>query len=367
MFSTRRIMFGLVLLGGAIGIVTVLGAAKLTGNGSDSKDPNGKKEIKDTSRGVVCIGTVDTENQQVSPYPDAFGTKEFPLRITKVLKKEGDKVKKGDVIAELDETIPRKMVDKAQAGVDKAAAQITQAKKAIEAHQYMTEVQQAVVEGKRHEIRSTEIKLKELRDLKNKNMTKTAEIDYDAAVEGMKGLEKGLEAEEKKLKGYLKVDPTSKLDEARAGLAAAQADLELAEELLKQMIYKAPIDGSILRSSVYEGFVFGPQMRRDPIVIQPTGKLFIRAEVTQEFAHRVAMNQKAHVYDYINTSLMWKGKVTRIADSYQLKRSNNNGSMELFGNNSEDPILEVWIDLEIDPKAPTIRQGQKVRVNLGVE
>jgi hypothetical protein len=106
-------------------------------------------------------------------------------------------------------------------------------------------------------------------------------------------------------------------------------------------------------------------MRKEPIVLQPNGKLFIRAEVNQEYANRVALNQKATIVDYSNTSITWKGKITKVADHFTPKRNNNSSGVELFSS-GDDPILEVTIEIE-DAKNPVIRQGQRVRVYIGTE
>ena len=366
MSSTHRFLAFALLLGVGIGIVTFLGAAKSTGTGSESKDPTQKQGVRDTSRGIVCIGTAETEQQQIPVYPDCFPPTTFPIRIVQVLKKEGDKVSKGEEIATLDSTLPKLMYEKALTGVDEAKAVMAQAKQAEVAHQFAIEVQEDIIGAKEFEITANVFRKNEAQNAKTKGLPYAADA-LSAAEENIKALQKGVDAEKKKLAGLKQVRPTTKLDQARAAADRAQKDVEIAENLMKQIVYKSPVDGVIQRSSLHDGFVFGPQLRKEPILIQPTGKLHIRAEVLQEYAHRVALNQKAIIYDYTNTSLSWNGKVIKIADTLSQKRSTNgSGGVELFSS-GDDPILEVTIELEVDPKAPIIRQGQKVRITLGVE
>jgi multidrug resistance efflux pump len=217
---------------------------------------------------------------------------------------------------------------------------------------------------KEYEISTKQAALPLLKKEADKNIVGRAE-EYKATLEAVKALEKARDAEMARLNGLKAVPPTDQVDAARAALVIAEYDLDLANEVLRQFVYRSPVDGTIHRSALYEGMVFGPQMRKEPIVIQPNGKLFIRAEVNQEYANRVALGQKATIVDYSNTSVTWKGKITKVADHFTPKRNNNSSGVELFSS-GDDPILEVTIEIE-DAKNPVIRQGQRVRVYIGTE
>lgn len=364
MNNTRRMVFILVLLGVGIGAFSLLGTAKLTGsNGNDSSDP-GKNGVKDTSRGVVCLGTADIDVDQIAVYPDNFPPINYPIKILTVKKKEGDKVAKGEVIAILDDTIPKMMVEKAELRVQSAKIQQTQAKQKVETHSFAIKVQQETIEAKQAEIHAKNIELVPYKKEADKVGGYKAD-EYAARAEGVKALEKSLEIEKTRLDALKQIQPTSMVDLAATELSHAETDLELAKKVASQAVFLSPVDGTIHRTSLYDGMILGPQMRKEPVIIQPNGKLFIRAEVNQEYANRVVLNQKATIVDYSNTNLIWKGKITKIADHFSQKRSNNTSGVELFSS-GDDPILEVTIELE-DVKNPIIRQGQRVRVNIGTE
>jgi multidrug resistance efflux pump len=366
MTRTKRFLFILVILGTGIAGISLLAAAKLTGgNGTDSKDPTTPKTIKDSSKGVVCLGTVDNDQQVIAVYPDNFPPMNYPIRILEVKKKEGDLVKKGDEIAVLDLKIPKLLIEKAEIGVTAGKAQMSKARQALDLHKVSIDVQESIIDAKEHEISAKQQDLPRLKKGVDRNLPGAAE-DYAALQEAIKALQSALESEKKKLNGLKAIQPTTQIDLARADLNRAELDLQMAQEVLSQAVYKSPVDGKIQRSSLYDGMVFGPQMRKEPLMIQPTGKLVIRAEIGQEYAHRVALNQKAIIFDYSNPNLSWKGKVSKIADEFAPKRGNSNGGIELFSS-GDDPVLEVTIELEDDPKAPKIRQGQRVRINVGTD
>jgi hypothetical protein len=141
--------------------------------------------------------------------------------------------------------------------------------------------------------------------------------------------------------------------------------LKKAQHALDPLIMKAPDDGIILRSHVGVGTSFGPQTREPAFLFQPKSPLIVRAEVEQEFAHRVGVNQSAIVRDYTNSGLSWKGKVVRIADAFLPKRTAAPNELALAAV-PDSAVLECIVMVEAKD-GPPLRVGQRVRVHLGAE
>jgi multidrug resistance efflux pump len=132
-------------------------------------------------------------------------------------------------------------------------------------------------------------------------------------------------------------------------------------------VLKAPRDGVVVRVNASEGAVFSPAMARQALLLfRAKGPLIVRAEVEQEFAGRLALNREATINDDIDPNPVWKGKVTRIADSYMPKRSTNPIADPLTVFN-EPRVLEFLVTITPDPNAPPLKIGQRVRVSLGGE
>jgi multidrug resistance efflux pump len=131
------------------------------------------------------------------------------------------------------------------------------------------------------------------------------------------------------------------------------------------MVLRAPANGKIVRSFVTEGTTFGVQTRMPAFLLQPEGALIVRAEIDQEWASRVAAGQEASIQDDGNSNLRWKGKVTRVCDSFLPKRPNGSAPESLAL--SETKVLECIVSIDdVDPKAPP-RVGQRVKVGIGID
>src|SRR5262245_29592398 len=90
---------------------------------------------------VYCLGHVDVEGGVVSPYPTQPGTVvEVPVR-------EGQAVKKDDVLFRVDDEPARRDVERAEAAVREAEALLSQAQSAVEQLKAAEAAQAAAVEA----------------------------------------------------------------------------------------------------------------------------------------------------------------------------------------------------------------------------
>ena len=175
----------------------------------------------------------------------------------------------------------------------------------------------------------------------------------------MKALESAVEGETTKLNGLEAVDPYIGVTLAMNDLNARKARLSKAEYALKETTLVAPFKGSVLRINTSVGETLGPNPKLPAIMFCPSTKRIVRAEVEQEFAGKISLNQLALMQDDCSTSTQtWRGKVVRISDWYTHRRSILLEPLQF----NDVRTLECIIDL--DPGQPILRIGQRVRVQL---
>ena len=91
----------------------------------------------------------------------------------------------------------------------------------------------------------------------------------------------------------------------------------------------------------------------------PDGPRILRAEVEQEFASRLSLNQTVVVRDDSTNSPLCTGKLTRISDWYSHRRSMVQEPLQF----NDVRTLECIITLDPSDKTP-LRIGQRVRVTF---
>src|SRR5207249_1445078 len=98
--------------------------------------------------------------------------------------------------------------------------------------------------------------------------------------------------EEGKLEQLKLFDPELEIKRAEADVEAKNLDVKTAEENLKDFRLVAPVDGIVLHLHTRVGEPLGPNLRMDaPIEFCPSEKRIIRAEVMQEWGHKVKVDQ----------------------------------------------------------------------------
>ncbi len=354
-------IFGVLLLLGSMGLASFVLQSRPVGASGTQK--NSSEAVRGASRGLVCFGTVDVEGGLQPLWPTLFPQ---PMQISKVYPHhEGDFVKQGEPLVEFDATLAIQAVEEAKAGVDEANGKIAQAKQAIDNYELLVLQQQKALEAKQAELAAAQVGLEHLERLLMRQSGQTNDYEVRMTREKVHALEKAIEVEQLKLALAKASRPEAQLQQAEALLRSRTALLKKAEYALRECTLRAPSDGIILRSLVQPGMTVGPQSKQPLFWFQPKGELLVRAEVDQEFAHRVLPHQSAIIYDDTNSSISWKGTVTRIPESFLPKRTSIMMPDPFLVN--EAKILEVLVRVEPLDKMPKLRIGQKVRVALGVE
>jgi multidrug resistance efflux pump len=337
--------------------LTVLVAAQQPGD----KAADSVRATTSDRTALVCIGTVDTEDRMVGIYPNNFPQ---PAQVTKVLVKEGDEVKEGQDLLQLDTSMYDLKVTEADAGIKAAKADLAQAQAKIRAHNGQIKVLRKELEAKDAELTA---KKKELEDTERavKQLNKSP-VELAVPQAAVRAAELTLDAAKMKLDLAEAEVPTYLEDLANAGIKRAEELKKQAEHARKQVSCTAKADGTIIRTFVAEGSSFGPMTREPAFWFVKKGSPLVRAEVTQEFARRVAKGQKALIQDETSTGEKdpkWAGTVTKVVDQFLPKRQGTGGALDIFPP-SDDRVLECLVSIDLKPGETPPKFGQKVRVTV---
>jgi multidrug resistance efflux pump len=307
---------------------------------------------------LVCLGTVDTEDKMIGIYPD-----NFPLssQVLKVLVKEGEEVKAGQKLLEMDTGPLELKVREAAIGIVKAKATLAKAEAAVRTHAIEVNSLEKTWKAKQAALKARQNELEEVKrlvELKGK-----VKADQDIAEAALLEAELNLDAAKIKLDGMRGETPNYLVDEAKQGVEHAENLKAQAERALAQVSCTTKADGWIVRSFVSEGSSFGPMSREPAFWFVKKGPPLVRAEVTQEFASRISQGQAAVIEDEADASQQWTGRVSKVGDRFLPKRHANGNGLDIFPVNS-DPVLECLVSIDAGSGKAAPKFGQKVRVSL---
>lgn len=358
---------GIVLLGGTfVGAAMILKGSPYTLGSLNAPKVGGDAKIGtgvippvpdflavEASKRAVCTAFVDVEQGITPIYPLA------PGRVKKIHVAENQKVKLGEVLFQLDDTLAKAQLAEATADVDAALQQLEQAKSLNVQHQEQLKGQIAAVDARKAELAVSQSKQRSAKKALDNNLL--SQDEYIGAEKGVEAVQSTLRIEEAKLRGLQATNPKTAELLATNDLAARRARLDRAQFGHNECFIKAPFNGEVLRLFISEGESLGSNPKSPAVYICPDKAKIIRAEVEQEFARRIKLGQVAMIQD--DTALAndtWKGKVTRVSGWYAQRRSTSLDPMQF----NDLRTLECIIEVETNDQLPPLRIGQKVRVTL---
>jgi multidrug resistance efflux pump len=339
----------LILIGSLLGANRIMhnqrsGESTARGNGAASRNRN-------LSEQVVFPGLIAPSNELTPLAPSVMG------EVIAVYVRNEQKVKKGEPLLRLGADLANDKLREAESGVMLANGLLREAKATVEQKKMEKLAQELKVRAKRKEYESGKAKLADAERLHKAEMVSAEQLASARSL--LEAQDIGVQAEELVLKMYDVAMPDYKVDQAEANLKLAEARRDEAQRGVDACVMKAPADGVIVRNYVGIGSKFGPQIQQ-PAFLFYTGELTVRGEVEQDFASRVHEGQEAKVEDYSNPNLVWKGRVTFVAESF-LPRRDAAMLPDVFQQNQER-VLECRITL--DPGQPKPRLNQKVRIRI---
>jgi multidrug resistance efflux pump len=338
-------LLGLTLLPTSLACVTL--HYSLAG----SPPPASETAVADvTDRTVSGFGHVDVEQGIASLYPLQ------PGRVSRLLVREGDTVRTGAPLVELDDRLARDRALEAEAALELARTQLTQARRLPEQHRLKTAQQEEAIEAVHLRLSAARHLLAIKEQLLKNNLLNSHEAEAARAQAGE--LEVLGRVEQVKLCELGTQDPALAVARAEKEVAMAHARLSQARQVLDECIVRAPQAGIVLRVLAAPGEVLTAQARQPVVLFCPDAPRVVRAEVDQEFAARLAAGQPAVVEDDVRSGNAWRGRVLRVSDWYLRRRS------VLLEPPQFQDVRTVECLISLEEGWEPLRIGQRVRVRV---
>jgi HlyD family secretion protein len=304
----RRPMVWIVLvvvIGGGIAL-NVMGKQAAAKKIADQKAA--AASIADTPYASIASGKADVEGGVIQVAARTAGV----IRTVDV--QEGDAVKKGEVLAQLEDDQPKLAVANAAAAVRQAQAQIG-----------LIEVQKATAERE----------LARLQPLKAKAFVAGQALDN--AADAIKTAD-------------------AQLIVQRAVVGSAEAALNVASYQLELTRVRAPVDGRIVRRYANPGAGASTLNVSNMFDLEPANARIVRAEIAEADIPKIAIGQAVEIAPEADPAKVYVGKVLRRSDEFGARKLQSDDPNE----KTDERVVEVVVSADNAP----LLIGQRVLVKF---
>jgi membrane fusion protein (multidrug efflux system) len=331
----------------------VVAAIELGSQSRHSSSPSTAPSTPTDDQRWNSLGYVDIDGGITPLYPIQ------PGRVMSIEARENERVKAGQPLFHLEDTIPANKVHQAEAALKAAQGQLAFAEKRVVEADKQIAAQEVAIEAANRKVNLAQIALNKQKRFNRQEIgveeeLQNAEVTVQLAKDGVKAEQRKLDA----AKAAKRVAETLVVV-ARDGIEGKQAQLDEARNAVKECVVRAPVDGTPLRILVNVGEVLGNNPRQPAIQFAANRPLLVRAEVGQEFVGHVREDQSVVIEDHVIGQECARGRVRSLASWYAPRRT---ATPEMFPMNNDAPTVECIIQIESNTQV--IRIGQRVRVKF---
>jgi HlyD family secretion protein len=333
--------------------------------------------FKLNQRGVVSVQTGSVVRQDLTAVVTAsgeinpknyinLGANTFgPAPITDILVKEGDRVKKGQVVAKLEAVQANADVAAQRAAIDTALADSAAAESGVKAMQDGVETAQATLERNQAELERTKSNLDRAQalykaELIAKQDYEQKQAEYDTAVAAI-GEAKARLAQAKSQEMQARQQVAS----AQKRVAQMRAGLTRLSDVLDKYFVTAPIDGVVTNLPVRVGETVVPGIQNSAastiMTIADMSLITAELKVDETDIISVKIGQPATVTIDAMPNRVFQGHVTEIGDTAIL-RSTGLAASQSTTANQEAKDFKVVVALDDPPE--NIRPGLSATGNI---
>jgi HlyD family secretion protein len=320
--------------------------------------------------GTVTVQTTKVARQDLSAIVTASGEIKPPTanlanvnsntygKVTDIYVKEGDPVKKGQVLLKTEAVQANAMVDAQKATVASAKAEVEQDAATVQAQEAALKTAQANVQKAQADLVKAQEEFKRGEDLLRNHLI--AQNDFDTRLDNVKVAQATLEASQAAV-----VQAKAQLEQAKYNLDSARARVAMQEATLVQQldardktVYTAPLDGIITSLPVHvgENVVIGIQNSAGSLLYQISDLAVITAEVKVDETDivNVKLGQPAEVTIDAIPNKTFKGKVTEIGQSAVGRTS---GATSGTSTTTTEEAKDFKVVVTLDDPPPGMRPG----------
>jgi HlyD family secretion protein len=317
--SRNRLLIALTLIAGAVLLFS--GWMKLRG---------GVVTVRAEKVARQDIANVISTNGKIEPVENFEAHAPAPSTVKRVLVNEGDSVKTGQLILELDDADARAQVAKALAQLRAAEADLQAVNAGGTKEEVLTTRSQlSKAQAERDEARRN---LDAIQRLAQNGGASPAEVD--AAKNRLQKAEADAQLLEAKLSGRFSSPEIAKV---QAAAAQARASYEAAQEVLKDSIVRAPFAGTVYQLPVKQGsYVQGGALLAQ---VAQLDKMQVRGFVDEPEIGRLAKGQKVEIRWDALPGRVWQGTLTRVPTVVTMVGTRNVGEVTCAIDNPDRKLI----------------------------
>ncbi len=279
---------------------------------------------RDTIRSIVST------NGKVEPIQSFEAHAPVGTTVKKLLVKEGEHVKKGQLLAQLDDADASSQAARALAQVRSAQAEISAVQSGGNREEVITLESQI---GKARTGRDTaQRNLDALQRLQQNGAASPGEVKQ--AQDQLAAADADLKLLQQKQGGRYSAPEVARVD---AQKAEAQSSYAAAENILRQLNIRAPFDGIVYSLPVHQGSYVNP----GDLVLQEAdlSKVLVRAYVDEPDVGRLASGQPIELTWDAIPGRSWQGSVSTIPSTVKLLGTRNVGETTCVVDNQDLKLL----------------------------
>jgi HlyD family secretion protein len=266
---------------------------------------------------------------------------------------DGDPVRKGQVIAVLENDDLKAQVDQARANVDRASAALEKLNNG--ARQEERDVARAQMEEAQAAADNARLNYDRAQKLFREGGIISQSV-LDQAERDWKMSQAKLESGRENYKLIMAPPRFEDVAQAKAQVELARAQLAQAQDNYDHTFVRSPVDGVVVKRYMNPGESISYESLYQPIVsVSDTTRLIVRAEIDETDIGKIQLGQRAEIRCDAFPGQTFYGRVTRISGGLGKKKIQTDNPMEKI----DTDILESFV--EVDPGSP-LRVGLRVDV-----
>ncbi|HEX5442974.1 MAG TPA: HlyD family efflux transporter periplasmic adaptor subunit, partial [Pirellulales bacterium] len=333
-----------------IALATVVGLGVVIDSDSRQQPADAPAPVDFASSPIHASGRVEGATDEIELRP------ELHARVVEILVHEGQRVAAGEALIRLDGAEQEYHCASAEADLAVAEAELERLINGARGEERReAAADAAALEAQLNGVRQRRTRVAAL--LRSRATTDQELDDLNADIKRLAAQLDAARARHQILEAPAREDEVRR---ARAKVAAAEAQLKLAQHECQKATLRAPLAAEVLKIGVELGELVGPDAAESTIIMSDTAKLYVRAYVDELDAPRVCENMPAQISADGMPGKQVLGRVVRMAPRMSRKPLRTDDPAERF----DTKVREVWVELNETDRGNLV-VGLPVDVVLG--
>jgi HlyD family secretion protein len=324
--------------------------------------------VKYKQRGIVTVQTgkvmredlasIVTSSGEIKPLNYINISAEYQGQLTQILVKEGDRVRKGQLVAQIDETESKADVAAQRATLSSAEADASASEAGVNAGEVNINALQATLEKTKADLVRYELDFHRGEELLKQGLIPRSDFEQRrAAYDSQKASVAEAESRVGQAKAQL-AQLRAQLSASQRKIAQAQAGLTRVDDILKKHNVTAPIDGLVTYLPVRMGETVVPGVQNSAastiMTIADMSVVTAEVKVDETDIVNIKLGQTGEITIDAIPNRVFTGKVTEIGNTAILRSS---GLAASQSNTSSQEAKDFKVVIALDSPPEEIRPG----------